>query len=70
MPNYSASSEAFELIDGHILRASCRNEAGEYVQSELDLAQFIGNSDGMFAAFQSRAYTPRPFPIHILASSV
>ncbi|RPA80410.1 Cyanovirin-N [Ascobolus immersus RN42] len=46
--SYAASSEAFELIDGHILRASCKNEEGEWCQSEIDLDQHIGNENGHF----------------------
>lgn len=44
--SYSQSCEAFELIDGHILKARCQNVDGDWVDSEIDLAPLIGNDNG------------------------
>jgi hypothetical protein len=36
------------LDNGHILRARLRNEKGEWVDSEIDLNDCLGNDDGKF----------------------
>ncbi|RPA80435.1 Cyanovirin-N [Ascobolus immersus RN42] len=46
--SFHASCEAFQLVDGHILKARCKNTRGEWKNSEIDLAHFVGNSDGWF----------------------
>ncbi|RPA77434.1 Cyanovirin-N [Ascobolus immersus RN42] len=48
MPNFHASCESSELIDGRILKAHCRARDGNVVESSLDLSEVIGNNDGYF----------------------
>jgi hypothetical protein len=44
---FHASATSIELEDGHILKATLRNEEGDEVESELDLNDIIGNNNGM-----------------------
>ncbi|KAF3395799.1 Cyanovirin-N [Penicillium rolfsii] len=46
--SFHESASSIELEDGHILKATLRNEAGDEVESELDLNQIIGNDNGRF----------------------
>lgn len=50
MPNFHASAQDIRLDDGHILKASLTNEEGEQVDAEIDLNDFIGNSNGKWTA--------------------
>lgn len=45
--SFHASATSIELEDGHILKATLRNEDGDEVESELDLNEIIGNNNGM-----------------------
>lgn len=45
--SFHASATSIELEDGHILKATLRNEDGDEVESELDLNDIIGNNNGM-----------------------
>ncbi|KAJ6436963.1 reverse transcriptase [Purpureocillium lavendulum] len=42
------SASNIRVDDGHLLRASVQNGDGDWVDSELDLDQFIGNNNGRF----------------------
>ncbi|KAJ5907166.1 uncharacterized protein N7473_004082 [Penicillium subrubescens] len=46
--SFHASATSIELEDGHILKATLRNEEGDEVESELDLNDIIGNNNGSF----------------------
>ncbi|KAH8153716.1 uncharacterized protein LAJ45_02529 [Morchella importuna] len=46
---FSESSRNIHLVDGHRLRAECRNERGDYQASELNLNTCIGNLNGYLA---------------------
>ncbi|KAK7751219.1 hypothetical protein SLS62_006764 [Diatrype stigma] len=35
-------------VEGHILKARARNESGDFIHSEINLNDFIGNDDGRF----------------------
>ncbi|KAM5363915.1 hypothetical protein ACJZ2D_011767 [Fusarium nematophilum] len=45
---FHETAQDITLEDGHILKAQLQNEDGEYVDAEIDLNSFIGNSDGSF----------------------
>ncbi|UNI24681.1 hypothetical protein JDV02_010411 [Purpureocillium takamizusanense] len=49
-PNMSfrQSASNIRVDDGHILRASIKNDDGDWVDSEIDLNTFIGNNNGRF----------------------
>lgn len=44
--SFHLSAEDIRVEDGHILKARLRNEAGEWQDSEIDLDQHIGNTNG------------------------
>ncbi|KAL0638832.1 hypothetical protein Q9L58_002061 [Maublancomyces gigas] len=44
--SFSDSCKNMELKHGHILRAECKNAAGHWVTSEIDLNSCIGNLNG------------------------
>ncbi|KAE8140074.1 Cyanovirin-N [Aspergillus pseudotamarii] len=46
--SFHESAEDIEIRDGHILFARLRNEEGELQDSEINLDDFLGNSDGHF----------------------
>ncbi|KAH0613785.1 uncharacterized protein H6S33_005671 [Morchella sextelata] len=46
---FSESCKNIELVNGHILRAECRNDQGHHQTSELDLNTCIGNLNGYLA---------------------
>lgn len=46
--NFSHTSRNITL-DGHVLRAECKDEHGNWVHSELDLDTCIGNLDGKYS---------------------
>ncbi|KAG7284611.1 hypothetical protein NEMBOFW57_009216 [Staphylotrichum longicolle] len=46
--SFHSSAQDIRVDDGHILRARLRNGNGDEVDAEVDLNQFIGNSDGSF----------------------
>ncbi|KAK3903789.1 Cyanovirin-N [Staphylotrichum tortipilum] len=46
--DFHASAQDIRVDDGHILRARLNNADGQQVDAEIDLNQFIGNSDGAF----------------------
>ncbi len=46
--SFHSSSSNIRVDDGHILRASVRNNNGEQVDSELDLNNYLGNNNGRF----------------------
>ncbi|KAL3418426.1 CVNH domain-containing protein [Phlyctema vagabunda] len=46
--SFHLSGAEFRIEDNHILRARLANEHGEHVDAEIDLDQFVGNSDGSF----------------------
>jgi len=50
--SFHASAADIRVDDGHILRARLRNGNGDEVDAEVDLNQFIGNSDGECPMFQ------------------
>ncbi|EJP63248.1 cyanovirin-N protein [Beauveria bassiana ARSEF 2860] len=47
--SFHTSSSNIRVDDGHILRATLRNDNGEEVDSELDLNSCLSNSNGRFA---------------------
>ncbi|KAF9997700.1 hypothetical protein BGZ80_006942, partial [Entomortierella chlamydospora] len=47
--SFSATSMNVYLHHDHVLRATCQDEDGNWVESELDLDDFIGNDDGWFS---------------------
>ncbi|KAM5344303.1 hypothetical protein ACJ41O_012840 [Fusarium nematophilum] len=64
---FHETAQDITLEDGHILKAQLQNEDGEYVDAEIDLNSFIGNSDGSFEwGGESRALI---LPIHDFADS-
>ncbi|KAL7908236.1 Cyanovirin-N [Trichoderma velutinum] len=46
--SFSASANNIWLEDGHILVATVADEAGNWIDSRIDLNDFIGNEDGWF----------------------
>ncbi len=44
--SFHASAQDIRVDDGHILRARLNNADGQQVDAEIDLNQFIGNSNG------------------------
>ncbi|KAM0255546.1 hypothetical protein ACHAQJ_005693 [Trichoderma viride] len=46
--SFEASASNIFLEDGHILCATVCREDGEWVDSRIDLNEFIGNEDGWF----------------------
>ncbi|KAK3339914.1 Cyanovirin-N [Lasiosphaeria hispida] len=46
--SFHLSAEGVHVEDGHILRATLNNGAGEQVNAELDLNTVLGNNDGNF----------------------
>ncbi|KAK0704316.1 Cyanovirin-N [Lasiosphaeris hirsuta] len=46
--SFHISAQNIRVDDGHILRATLKNAAGEDVESELDLNRYLGNNDGHF----------------------
>ncbi|KAM3438579.1 hypothetical protein MY4824_003118 [Beauveria thailandica] len=46
--SFHTSSSNIRVDDGHILRATLRNDNGEDVDSELDLNSCLSNSNGRF----------------------
>ncbi|KAI0595188.1 hypothetical protein F4775DRAFT_570490 [Biscogniauxia sp. FL1348] len=47
--SFFTTSENIRLEDNHILRARLRKVNGDWVDSEINLNDFIGNNDGHFA---------------------
>ncbi|KAL6797432.1 Cyanovirin-N [Trichoderma sp. SZMC 28013] len=46
--SFSASAQNFWLEGGHILVANVADRDGNWVESRIDLNDFIGNEDGWF----------------------
>ncbi|KAL7793760.1 hypothetical protein V8C37DRAFT_76305 [Trichoderma ceciliae] len=46
--SFEASATDIQLEDGHILRATVGDGGGGWVESRIDLNEFIGNEDGWF----------------------
>lgn len=46
--SFEASAQNIYLENGNILRASVRDEEGNWRESEINLDDFIGNEDGWF----------------------
>lgn len=46
--SFRQSASNIRVDDGHILRASIQNGNGDWVDAEIDLDGFIGNSNGRF----------------------
>jgi hypothetical protein len=46
--SFEASASNIFLEDGHILCASVADESGNWIDSRIDLNEFIGNEDGWF----------------------
>ncbi|KAL7918395.1 Cyanovirin-N [Trichoderma austrokoningii] len=46
--SFQASSREFFLEDGHILFAVVADREGNWIDSRIDLNEFIGNEDGWF----------------------
>lgn len=46
--SFTQSANNIGLVDGHILQADVRDAQGNWVNSQIDLDQFIGNADGWF----------------------
>ena len=44
--SFVLSAEDVRVDEGHILRARLRNVEGEYIDSEIDLDEVIGNNWG------------------------
>ncbi|KAG0199887.1 hypothetical protein BGX28_006912 [Mortierella sp. GBA30] len=48
MSGFSHTSKDIQLINGHILKAECETRDGQWVPSELNLDDIIGNNNGNF----------------------
>lgn len=46
--SFQASAQEIRLEKGHVLRASVKDKHGKWVNSEINLDNFIGNQDGWF----------------------
>lgn len=46
--SFHEGASNIRVDDGHILRATLRNNNGEEVEAELDLDQVIGNNNARF----------------------
>ncbi|KAJ6436351.1 CVNH domain-containing protein [Purpureocillium lavendulum] len=74
--SFYRSASNIRVDDGHLLRASVLNGDGDWVDSELDLDQFIGNSNGRFEwggesmSLSFRILYHRYFQAHAVPSSV
>ena len=44
--SFQTTAQNIRVDEGHILRAQLQNEAGEFVDAEIDLDQFVGNDNG------------------------
>lgn len=44
--SFDDTSKDIWLEHGHILHASCKDNQGDYVDSQIDLDLYIGNDDG------------------------
>ncbi|KAI1491517.1 Cyanovirin-N [Biscogniauxia mediterranea] len=47
--SFFTTSENIRLEDNHFLRARLKKVNGDWVESEINLNDFIGNNDGHFA---------------------
>lgn len=45
--SFHLTGQDIRVEDNHILIASLQNEEGDYIESSIDLNQFIGNDNGM-----------------------
>ncbi|KAH6603834.1 Cyanovirin-N [Trichoderma cornu-damae] len=46
--SFEATAQHISLERGHILRASVKDQHGNWTNSEINLDEFIGNQDGWF----------------------
>ncbi|KAK3817668.1 MAG: Cyanovirin-N [Benniella sp.] len=46
--SFQETSKNINLVDDHILSASCQGEDGSWQDSSIDLDHFLGNNDGSF----------------------
>ncbi|EYE93684.1 CVNH domain-containing protein [Aspergillus ruber CBS 135680] len=46
--SFHLTGQDIRVEDNHILIASLQNEEGDYIESSIDLNQFIGNDNGNF----------------------
>ncbi|EMR64346.1 hypothetical protein MGN70_004254 [Eutypa lata] len=46
--SFNTSSQDVRIEGGHILKARVQNEGGDFVDSEINLNDFLGNDDGRF----------------------
>lgn len=44
--SFNTSSQDVRIEGGHILKARVQNEGGDFVDSEINLNDFLGNDDG------------------------
>lgn len=54
--SFHTSAQYIRVDDNHILRARLSNEDGNFVDAEIDLDQFIGNSNGECPVLRTRRY--------------
>jgi hypothetical protein len=47
--NFFATAEGLRLEDNHFLRGRLQRIDGEWVDTEINLNEHIGNADGMFS---------------------
>lgn len=45
--SFHLTGQQIRVEDNHILVASLQNEDGEWIDSSIDLDQFVGNDNGM-----------------------
>ena len=59
--SFNTNSQDVRIEDGHILKARVQNEGGDFVDSEINLNDFLGNDDGKIPtiAFYGFLVNPR-----------